>query len=199
MRRRCLLPRLLALTLDLGPATAAQAGPPAVEQATHAERGPAAAKASDKGGKGKGKKKGGNKSGDVETAAGEKGQAASTSNGAAGLTGDTARRENGEENESTGAHGSPQSPVDEMRQLVDEYASTLRPDSPAGDAPDAGPSSPGGAHSVDELNLAVFTTSLLVMEARDVLAGSGTGTEGAAQAAGRTETMSRRARVGLVW
>ncbi|GAQ89550.1 hypothetical protein KFL_005350050 [Klebsormidium nitens] len=182
VRRRCLLPRLLALTLDLGPVSAAQAGPPAAEQATHSERGPAA-KASDKSGRGKGKKKSGNKSGDVETAAGEKREPAPTSNGAAGQKRETAPREHGGENGCTAAHGSPQSPVDEMRQLVDEYARTLRPDTHAGNAPDAGPSSPGGAQPLDELSLAVFTTSLRIMEARDVLAGSGTSTEGAAQAA----------------
>jgi hypothetical protein len=177
VRRRCLLPRLLALTLELGSSTPGQKSLNLAEQASAAP-----AKASDKMGKGKGKKRSGTKA-DAEKPVG-KGQTV-TSNGAAEVMRAQAPDSTGGEVRAKGESGAPHPELDEMRALVDEYAETLGLDREAAAKPDLGVHHQGGSLAVEVLSLAVFATSLRVMEAREVLAGRGEETEGGLQAAGK--------------
>lgn len=177
MRRRCLLPRLLALTLELGSATPGQTSPNLAELPSAAP-----AKASDKMGKGKGKKRSGTKA-DAKKPVG-KGQTV-TSNGAAEVMHGQAPGSTGGEVRTKAERGAPHPDLDEMRALVDEYAETLGLDREPAAKPDLGVHHEGGSLAVEVLNLAVFATSLRVMEAREVLAGRGEETEGGLTAAGK--------------
>ena len=148
MRRRCLRPRLLALTLELGMATNSP-----VEQVTTSEQ-------AKRGKKGEGKSKGGEKS--------------PVSNGAVSHSSNNGVQSNGVK--------SP--PVEEMRQLVEEYAGTLGLDKKAWEKPGLGLTSQREQDSVEALTLAVFATTLRVMKAKEILAGKGGDSGEGSEAAG---------------